>query len=164
MALIAREEYGRLEPFRAALRQRTRYAIVAPALAALIVLIFARMLFAAGAFADPATLISWGANFGPRTTNGEWWRLLTSTFVHTGFLRMAVDAAVIAQLGMLLERLSGRYTLAAVFAAAGTLAALVNLSAYPMGITAGASGAIFGLYGLLLAAMIRSLRARRIVV
>ncbi len=107
-ALIAREEYARLEPFRAALRQRTRYAIVAPALAALSVMLFARMLFGSGALTDPATLISWGANFGPRTTNGEWWRLLTSTFVHTGFLRMAVEAAVLAQLGMLLERLAGR--------------------------------------------------------
>ena len=115
-ALIAREEYARLEPFRAALRQRTRYAIVAPALAALSVMLFARMLFGSGALTDPATLISWGANFGPRTTNGEWWRLLTSTFVHTGFLRMAVEAAALAQLGMLLERLAGRSTLASVFA------------------------------------------------
>ena len=163
-ALIAREEYARLEPFRAALRQRTRYAIVAPALAALSVMLFARMLFGSGALTDPATLVSWGANFGPRTTNGEWWRLLTSTFVHTGFLRMAVEAAVLAQLGMLLERLAGRSTLASVFVAAGILASLVNLSAYPMGTTTGTSGAIFGLYGLLLASIVRSLRARRTVI
>ena len=164
MALIAREEYARHEPFRAALRQRTRYTIVAPALAVLSVMIFSRMLFGSGAFTDPETLIAWGANFGPRTTNGEWCRLLTSTFVHTGFLRMAVEAAVLIQLGMLLERLAGRSTLAVVFAAAGTLAALVNISAYPMGITTGASGAIFGLYGLLLASMIRSVHARRTAV
>ena len=162
-AIIAREEYGRLEPFREALRQRTRYAIVAPALAALSVMVFARMLFGAGALTDPATLVSWGANFGPRTTNGEWWRLLTSTFVHTGFLRMALETAVLVQLGMLLERLVGRSTFAAVFVAAGVLAGLLNLSAYPMGVTAGTSGAIFGLYGLLLASIVRSLRARRAV-
>jgi membrane associated rhomboid family serine protease len=162
-AVIAREEYERLEPFRAALRKRTRYAIVAPALAALSVMVFARMLFGAGALADPVTLVSWGANFGPRTTNGEWWRLLTSTFVHTGFLRMALETAVLVQLGMLLERLVGRSTFAAVFVAAGVLAGLLNLSAYPMGITAGTSGAIFGLYGLLLASIVRSLRARRAV-
>jgi len=163
-ALIAREEYARLEPFRAALRQRTRYAIVAPALAALSVMLFARMLFGSGALTDPSTLISWGANFGPRTTNGEWWRLLTSTFVHTGFLRMAVEAAVLAQLGILLERLAGRPTLASVFVASAILASLVNLSAYPMGTTTGTSGAIFGLYGLLLASIVRSLRARRTVI
>jgi hypothetical protein len=119
MGLIAQEEYARLEPFRAALRKRTRYAIVAPALAALSVMLFARMLFGSGALTDPSTLISWGANFGPRTTNGEWWRLLTSTFVHTGFLRMAVEAAVLAQLGILMERLAGRSTLASVSAGAG---------------------------------------------
>ena len=163
-ALIAREEYARLEPFRAALRQRTRYAIVTPALAALSVMLFARMLFGSGALTDPSTLISWGANFGPRTTNGEWWRLLTSTFVHTGFLRMAVEAAVLAQLGILLERLAGRPTLASVFVASAILASLVNLSAYPMGTTTGTSGAIFGLYGLLLASIVRSLRARRTVI
>ena len=162
-AVIAREEYERLEPFRAALRQRTRYAIVAPALAALSVMVFARMLFGAGALTDPATLVSWGANFGPRTTNGEWWRLLTSTFIHTGFLRMALETAVLVQLGMLLERLVGRSTFAAVFVAAGVLAGLLNLSAYPMGVTAGTSGAIFGLYGLLLASIVRGLRARRAV-
>jgi membrane associated rhomboid family serine protease len=162
-AVIAREEYERLEPFRAALRRRTRYAIVAPALAALSVMVFVRMLFGAGALTDPATLVSWGANFGPLTTNGEWWRLLTSMFVHTGFLRMALETAVLAQLGMLLERLVGRSTLAAVFVAAGVLAGLLNLSAYPMGVTAGTSGAIFGLYGLLLASIVRSLRARRAV-
>jgi membrane associated rhomboid family serine protease len=163
-ALIAREEYARLEPFRAALRRRTRYAIVAPAIAALSVMLFARMLFGSGALTDPATLISWGANFGPRTTNGEWWRLLTSTFVHTGFLRMALEAAVLAQLGILLERLAGRSTFASVFVAAGVLGSLVNLSAYPMGTITGTSGAIFGLYGLLLASIVRSLRARRSVI
>lgn len=162
-AVIAREEYERLEPFRAALRRRTRYAIVAPALAVLSVMVFARMLFGAGALTDPATLVSWGASVGPRTTNGEWWRLLTSMFVHTGFLRMTLEAAVLVQLGMLLERLVGRSTFAAVFVAAGVLAGLLNLSAYPMGVTAGTSGAIFGLYGLLLAAIVRSLRARHAV-
>ena len=46
---------------------------------------------------------------------------------------MALEAAVLAQLGILLERLAGRSTLASVFVAAGVLASLVNLSAYPMG-------------------------------
>ena len=161
--VIAREEYAKLEPFRAALRRRTRYAIVAPALAVLCVMVFARMLFGAGALTDAVTLVSRGANFGPRTTNGEWWRLVTSTFLHTGFLRMVIEAAAIVQIGMLLERLAGRSTLAAVFVAAGVLSGLVNVSVYPMGITGGTEGAIFGLYGLLLASLVHSLRARRTV-
>jgi hypothetical protein len=48
--------------------------------------------------------------------------------------------------------------------ASAILASLVNLSAYPMGTTTGTSGAIFGLYGLLLASIVRSLRARRTVI
>jgi len=149
-----RLQYADLEPFRAALRARTPIVILTPALVAANVAIFMLMLFGAGALSDPATLVAWGANYGPRTTNLEWWRLLTSTFVHAGFLRMVVEVAVLAQLGMLLERLVGRSALAAVYCSAGVLAALVNVSASPMAVTAGPSGALFGLYGLLLASIV----------
>ena len=160
LAVIAREEYGRLEPFRAALRARMKYAIATPVLVALNVVVFVFMLFGAGAFSDPSTLVSWGANFGPRTTNGEWWRVLTSTFVHVGFMRMVVEAAALAQLGVVLERQVGRSAFAAVFCLAGALAGLVNVSVGPMAVTFGTSGAIFGLYGLLLASIVHRDRGR----
>jgi membrane associated rhomboid family serine protease len=150
----ARRQRADLDPFRAALRARTPILILTPAIVAVNVAIFMLMLFGAGALSDPATLVGWGANLGPRTTNGEWWRLIASTFVHTGFLRMAVDIVVLAQLGMLVERLVGRLAVAAVYCSAGALAALVNLSVYPMAVTAGPSGALFGLYGLLLASIV----------
>jgi membrane associated rhomboid family serine protease len=160
LAVVAREEYQRQEPFRAVLRSRMRYAIVMPLFAAVIILFFAAMLFGAGSLSHPATLIGWGSNFGPKTTNGEWWRLLTATFVHAGFVRMVIEAAAVVQIGMLLERLTGRATVAIVFCAAGIVAALVNVALSPMAVTAGTSGAVFGLYGLLLAVMVRSLRAK----
>jgi membrane associated rhomboid family serine protease len=148
--------YGRseCEPFRNALRARTRWPLVTAALIALNVTIFVLMLFGAGSLSDPTTLVGWGGNFGPRTTNGEWWRLLTSVFVHSGMLPLLVNLIGLAQIALILERLVGRLAFAAVYVAAGVFASLVNLSADPLAVSVGASGAIFGLYGLLLAASI----------
>jgi membrane associated rhomboid family serine protease len=145
--------YGRAEcePFRDALRARTPWALATPALVALNATIFVFMLFGAGALSDPATLVGWGGNVGPRTTNGEWWRLVTSMFVHAGMLHLLVNVAGLVQIGLILERLVGRLAFAAVYVAAGVFASLVSLSAYPLSVSVGASGAIFGLYGLLLA-------------
>ena len=143
-----------LEEFREALDARARRAIVVPAIVALNVAIFVFMLFGAGALADPNTLVAWGGNFGPRTTNGEWWRFVTAMFVHAGMLHLLVNLAGVAQIGLLVERLVGPAALAGTYLAAGALASLVNLSTYPVGVTVGASGAIFGIYGLLVAWLI----------
>jgi membrane associated rhomboid family serine protease len=145
------------EPFRDALRARTRWAIVTPVLVALNLAIFVRMIFDSGALADPGTLVVWGGNIGPRTTNGEWWRLVTSLFVHTGFLQLIANILGLLQLGLLLERLVGRVALAVVYVSAGVFASLASLSELPVDVTVGASGAIFGMYGLLLASAIWSL-------
>ncbi len=157
---IARENHAELAPFRAMLRERTKYVLVTPVLVAVTVGLFVAMIVGPGALSAPKTLISWGANFGPRTTNGGWWRLLASTFIHISFVRMIIEVVALAQLGMFLERWVGRVSLAAVFVSAGVLAGLVNVSSYPMGVSGGTSGAIFGLYGLLLAALVRSVRLR----
>ncbi len=161
--VMARENYADLAPFRAMLRARTKYLLLTPVLVAIAVGLFVAMIVGPGALTAPETLIAWGANFGPRTTNGGWWRLLTSTFIHVSFLRMVVEVIVLAQLGMFLERLVGRALLATVFVSAGLLAGLINVSAYPMAVSGGTSGAIFGLYGLLLASIARSIRFRPVV-
>jgi len=119
------------------------------------------MIVGAGAVSDPGTLIDWRGNFGPRTTNGEWWRLVTSTFVHTSTLHLLVDVAVLIQLGAVLERLAGRLAFAGVYLSAGVFAALFSLSSHPVAVTEGASGAIMGLYGLLFATLIWQLFRRR---
>jgi membrane associated rhomboid family serine protease len=79
---------------------------------------------------------------------------VTATVVHTGILHFVVDLAVLMQLGLILERLVGRLTLAAVYVSAGVFEGLINLSTRPVAVTISTSGAIFGLYGLLLAALI----------
>jgi membrane associated rhomboid family serine protease len=137
-----------------ALRARMSYVFVTAAIAVISATVLIGMWFGTGAIGNPATLVAWGASLGTRTTNGEWWRLMTSTFVHTGTLHLLVDLAVLIQLGVILERLVGRLTVAAVYVSAGVFAGLVNLSSHPLAVTVGASGAIFGLYGLLLALLI----------
>ena len=142
------------DAFRDELRARMRFAVVTFAIALISAAAFVLMLFGSGAISNPETLMAWGASLGIRTTNGEWWRLVTSTFVHTGLLHVLVDLAVLIQLGLILERLVGRLTLAAVYLSAGIFDGLINVSSRPVVVTVSASGAIFGLYGLLLAALI----------
>ena len=140
------------EPFEEFLRARTGRPLVTLLLAALNVLVFTGMLFGAGALGEPQTLIEWGANFTPLTTNGEWLRLLAATFVHGGVLHLVATLAGLVPLGLVLERAVGRVTFAAIYPAAGLVAAVTTLwTMSPMSVSFGASGAIFGLYGLLLA-------------
>jgi rhomboid protease GluP len=142
------------DPFSDALRARTPWPIVTLALVGLNAAIFLGMLLGAGAMADPATLVAWGSNVGPRTSNGEWWRLVTAMFVHAGFWHLVVNLAGLAQLGIMLERLVGHFAFAALYLAAGVFASVVSLFVSPLTVSAGASGAIFGVYGLLIASVI----------
>ena len=141
------------DAFRDALRARSRHLVVTPALVLINAAVFGAMLVGVSAIADPDTLLGWGASLGTRTTNGEWWRLVTSVFVHIGLFQFIITMAVLAQLGAVLERLAGRVAFAAVYVSAGVFTALVNLSSHPVGVTVSSSGAVFGLYGLLLATL-----------
>jgi membrane associated rhomboid family serine protease len=149
-----------LEPFRDALRARTSWVIVTPALVALNAMMFVLMLFGTGALSDPVTLVGWGGNYGPRTTNGEWWRLVTAMFVHAGIFHLLVNIAGLVQCGLMIERLVGHLAFAAVYIAAGTFASLVLVSAHPLVVMVGASEAIFGIYGLLFALIVPTLLHR----
>lgn len=144
-----RPEY---DQFRAALRGRMRYALVTPAIGLVMTLIFARRVLDAGAI-DPDTLVAWGASLGTRTTNGEWWRLVTSAFLHDSLLHLLVDIVALIQAGLILERLVGRLTVAAVYVLGGVFAGLFYVSSQPLAVTLGTTSAVFGLYGLLLALM-----------
>lgn len=141
------------DPFRDALHGRMRWPIVTPALVLLNLVVFFLIAIGPGALASPDTLVSWGASVAPRTTNGEWWRLVGAAFVHAGVLQVLVDMAALTQIGLLAERLTGRFTVLAVYVSAAAFANLVSLTATPLALTYGSSGGVFGLYGLLLASL-----------
>jgi membrane associated rhomboid family serine protease len=113
-----------------------------------------------GSVSDPRTLVEWGSSIGPRTTNGEWWRLLASMFVHVGAVHLIAETAGLVQAGLVAERLVGRLAFAVVYVAAGVLAGVWNLTVHPVSIHAGAAGAIYGVYGLLLASIVLGLVQR----
>jgi membrane associated rhomboid family serine protease len=156
---VARRD-ERAAPFRNALHARTRWVLVTPALIGVSATIFVCMLFGDGTLGDRETLIAWGGGFGPRTTNGEWWRLVTAMFVHSGMLQLVANLAALISLGFILERLVGHFAFASVYMSAGILASVVTLSEHPVSVSVGASGAICGLYGLMLAASMWGLLRR----
>ena len=156
---IVRTNLEACAPWLDALAARGGQPLVAFAIALTYLLAFAALVAGAAGRGEADTLIGLGASFGPRTTNGEWWRLLTAMFLHRGILSLAVDLIVIVQLGVVLERLFGRVAFATVFLASGLLANTIQLAAHPVAVTTGASGALYGLYGLLIVWALQGLRS-----
>ncbi len=101
-------------------------------------------------FPSGKELIRWGANAGILTTSGEWWRTLTYCFVHIGILHLAFNMYALKGTGQLVERLLGSWFYLAVYVASGLGGSLVSIWWNPEVLSAGASGAIFGVYGALL--------------
>src|SRR5580698_605327 len=97
--------------------------------------------------------IRWGANYGPLTLQGEWWRLLTNVFIHQGMVHIAFNMWCLWNLGQLCESLYGRWTYAAIYLACGLGASIASVAWHPNGSSVGASGAIFGLAGALITAL-----------
>lgn len=100
-----------------------------------------------------SALIAWGANFGPLTLSGDWWRLVTSMFVHIGIIHIALNMWCLWDLGALAESLYGRWTFAAIYLICGVAGSVASLAWNPVRVSAGASGAIFGIAGALIASL-----------
>jgi rhomboid protease GluP len=139
------------EDFYGALYERTRRAFVTPALLAIYITIYFLMTAGSSDLSGDQLLLRWGASVGPRTTNGEWWRLVTAMFVPWGVMHLIAIAAGLVQAGRIVERLVGPAAFLSVFLAAGLIAGLRELSVHPVAVATTASAAVFGVYGLLLA-------------
>ena len=96
-------------------------------------------------------LVLWGGNFGPLTLSGQWWRLITYMFLHGGLMHIAFNMWCLWDLGKLCESLYGRWTFAAVYLLTGIAAGIASIAWNPGVLSVGASGAIFGLAGALIA-------------
>ena len=154
-----------IEPFREALRARTRIAPVTPVIAAVNLAVVIGMVFHPQLLNDPNPLISWGANFGPRTANGEWWRLITTLFVHASVIDLMVCLLAFVPLGLMLERIVGPVAFAAVYLTAGLFSSLFMLSAFPVSVSTGAAGAVAGAYAFMGAVLLWGVSQRpRLVV
>ncbi|MGO8985399.1 MAG: rhomboid family intramembrane serine protease, partial [Terriglobales bacterium] len=96
-------------------------------------------------------LVQWGANFGPLTVSGQWWRLLTCVFIHAGLLHIGFNMWCLWGLGRLAESVYGHWTFALMYLICGLAASLGSIIWNPVILSVGASGAIFGIAGALLA-------------
>src|SRR5208337_426456 len=97
----------------------------------------------------PQQAIAFGADFGPYTLSGQWWRLVTSMFVHFGILHIATNMWCLWNLGFAAERLMGRYGYLLAYFASGIAGSIASIYWHPNAAGAGASGAIFGMAGSL---------------
>jgi rhomboid protease GluP len=97
-------------------------------------------------------LVDWGANFGPYTIGGQWWRLLSCVFVHIGVMHIALNMWCLWGLGRLAESVYDRWTFGGLYLITGLSASIASLFWRPVGVSAGASGAIFGIAGALISA------------
>ncbi len=96
----------------------------------------------------PGAVVPGGAMAG--TTHGESWRLITSAFLHAGFLHLALNMLALFWFGRLLEQLIGSWRYILLYFTCGVAGSAGALWLTPNGITVGASGAIFGVLGALL--------------
>ena len=102
-------------------------------------------------------LLLLGANYGPLTKGGEWWRLLTSTFLHGGLMHLLANMYGLLFVGIFLEPLLGRAKYLTAYLLTGILASVASIWWYDATISVGASGAIFGLYGVFLALLMKKI-------
>jgi membrane associated rhomboid family serine protease len=121
-------------------------------LVAINVALFLVRVFMTGSFlkVPPNELVAWGANFGPRVVAGEWWRLVTACFLHLGVIHLGVNMFVLLQVGPFAEKLFGRGRFLAGYILAGVAGNLAGIYVHPVMVAGGASGAIFGIYGMLI--------------
>ncbi|HEX8926384.1 MAG TPA: rhomboid family intramembrane serine protease [Terriglobales bacterium] len=108
-------------------------------------------------------LLRWGANSGGYTVGGEWWRLVSSMFLHGGIVHLALNMWALLNLGLLAELLFGELPFIGMYFACGISGSLASLCWRGDSVAVGASGAIFGIAGALLPALALhpNLRVRR---
>jgi rhomboid protease GluP len=115
--------------------------------------VFAAMLGLGGSLwhIDNSLQLAWGANFGPATKDGEWWRLGSALFLHFGLIHLAVNMVSLWDGGRLVERMAGPWRFLLIYFGGGLVGNLVSLIAQgDRAVSGGASGAIFGVFGALM--------------
>lgn len=102
-----------------------------------------------GGSEDIHNLIASGAKYNPAIIEGEWWRIISSMFLHIGVLHLMMNMLAVYYLGSTVERIYGSARFLFIYFLAGIGGGLASF-AFSYNISAGASGALFGLFGALL--------------
>lgn len=120
------------------------------------ILYFIIMAVAGVGIFEPSSegLVQWGANYPPYTLGGEWWRLFSSMFMHIGLVHLLFNMYALYLIGAAyLEPMLGIKTFITAYFCTGIAATLTSIWWHDTQnmVGAGASGAIFGMYGVFLA-------------
>ncbi len=137
--------------FLSILTAATPHVWVTPTIVLANVIAFLALSLAIGTLApaEPEVALGWGANVRELTINdGQWWRLLTSVFLHFGVVHVSLNMYVLWQIGSLVERLVGNTGFALSYLVAGIAGSAASVC-WSIHVSAGASGAIFGIFGVL---------------
>lgn len=117
------------------------------------IIMFLIMIFIGLDFVSPDTkeLLDIGGNRRLEVLNGEYWRLIISNFIHSGIFHLIQNLIGLVISIVFLERIIGYVKFVLVYVICGVFASFASIYWYENVISVGASGAIFGLYGVMLA-------------
>lgn len=127
------------------LKRFFRKPVVTYTFLAIQILVFVLMTFDGGS-TNVATLIKYGAKFNSYIVLGEWWRLITPMFLHIGFIHLLMNSVILYYLGEQLEGMFGHLRFAGIYLLSGIAGNLASF-AFSDALSAGASTALFGLFG-----------------
>lgn len=99
--------------------------------------------------------LMFGAQYGPIVSSGEWFRIITSMFVHGGFVHLLFNMYALYFLGRIVENVYGTDKFLTFYFLSGMVGNVATHLFYYNSFSVGASGAIFGLVGVLFAAGFR---------
>jgi rhomboid protease GluP len=100
---------------------------------------------------DSRTLLLFGAKFGPLLAAGQWWRLITAGFLHGGLMHILMNSWVLFDLGATVEEVYGPSRMYVIYFISSVLGFYASAMWKPMSPSVGASAALFGLLGAMVA-------------
>lgn len=99
-------------------------------------------------------LLKWGADYRPLTTGGQWWRLVTSMFLHGGLMHIVGNMFGLFFVGLYLEPVLGKAKYLFAYMVTGIVGSITSIWWHVATVSVGASGAIFGLFGVFLSLLL----------
>ena len=118
------------------------------------ILVFVIMTITGGS-ENTANLVRFGAIVKPYIAAGQWWRLLTASFIHIGLMHILFNMYFLYQLGPTFEMLYGSKNFLIIYLISGVLGNLVSFAfGSPGTVSAGASTSLYGMFGLALGIML----------
>ena len=121
-----------------------------------------------GSTEDTGFMLQWGAACRPLILDGEWYRLFTSMFLHFGIYHLVNNMAVLLFMGDMVEKTVGHWKYLMIYLGSGLVGNLLSLymdiESQSNIVSAGASGAIYGIIGGVFVLMIKNRKQVREVV